>query len=51
MKAWFRAIAAAFKAQAPAQAIAGLSILIMSLYTGYSIPKVYISCLYKMTSE
>jgi ATP-binding cassette subfamily G (WHITE) protein 2 (SNQ2) len=40
MKAWFRTLASALKAQAPAQAIGGISILIMSLYTGYTIPKV-----------
>lgn len=39
MKAFFRALAAAMPAEAPAQAVAGLAILIMSLYTGYSIPK------------
>lgn len=39
MKGWFRALAAAMPSQAPAQAIAGVSVLIMSLYTGYSIPK------------
>ncbi|KAI0649902.1 pleiotropic drug resistance ABC transporter [Trametes meyenii] len=41
MKAWFRALAAAFKSAAPAQAIAGLSTLILVLYTGYSIPQPY----------
>jgi ATP-binding cassette, subfamily G (WHITE), member 2, SNQ2 len=43
MKAWFRALASALRAQAPAQALAGISILVMSLYTGYSIPKVRLS--------
>jgi hypothetical protein len=39
MKAFFRAIAAAFKTPAPAQSVAGLMVLILILYTGYSIPK------------
>ncbi|KAJ7852077.1 ABC-2 type transporter-domain-containing protein [Mycena olivaceomarginata] len=39
MKAFFRAIAAAFKSPAPAQSLAGLMVLILILYTGYSIPK------------
>ncbi|KAF8069062.1 pleiotropic drug resistance ABC transporter [Lyophyllum atratum] len=39
MKAWFRAIAAAFKSEASAQTVAGISILALSIYTGYSIPK------------
>ncbi|RDB26892.1 Brefeldin A resistance protein [Hypsizygus marmoreus] len=39
MKAWFRAVAAAFKAEASAQTFAGISILALSIYTGYSIPK------------
>ncbi|KZT04452.1 pleiotropic drug resistance ABC transporter [Laetiporus sulphureus 93-53] len=39
MKAWFRAIAAAFRSAAPAQAVAGISVLILTLYTGYSIPQ------------
>ncbi|KAH9854553.1 ABC-2 type transporter-domain-containing protein [Lenzites betulinus] len=41
MKAWFRSLAALFKSAAPAQAIAGLSTLILVLYTGYSIPQPY----------
>lgn len=41
MKAWFRALAAAFKSAAPAQAIAGVSVLILVLYTGYTIPQPY----------
>ncbi|KAI0332261.1 pleiotropic drug resistance ABC transporter [Cubamyces sp. BRFM 1775] len=41
MKAWFRALAAAFKSAAPAQAIAGLTTLVLVLYTGYSIPQPY----------
>ena len=41
MKSWFRAIAAAFKSAAPAQAIAGLTTLVLVLYTGYSIPQPY----------
>ncbi|EIN12917.1 hypothetical protein PUNSTDRAFT_82390 [Punctularia strigosozonata HHB-11173 SS5] len=39
MKAWFRFLAASFKSPAPAQTIAGISILALVLYTGYSIPK------------
>ncbi|EMD36973.1 hypothetical protein CERSUDRAFT_114880 [Gelatoporia subvermispora B] len=38
MKAWFRVFAAAFKNPAPAQAVAGVSVLILVLYTGYTIP-------------
>ena len=34
MKAWFRAIAAAFRSEAGAQTVAGLSILALSIYTG-----------------
>ncbi|KAI0342389.1 pleiotropic drug resistance ABC transporter [Trametopsis cervina] len=39
MKAWFRALTAAFGSPAPAQTVAGMSILLLSLYTGYSIPQ------------
>ena len=39
MKAFFRALAAAFKQAAPAQAIAGVMLLVLSLYTGYQIPR------------
>lgn len=39
MKAFFRGLAAAFKKAAPAQAIAGVLLLALSLYTGYQIPK------------
>ena len=39
MKAFFRGLAAAFKGAAPAQAIAGVLLLALSLYTGYQIPK------------
>ncbi|KAF5330227.1 hypothetical protein D9611_010600 [Ephemerocybe angulata] len=39
MKSWFRAIAAAFKSEATAQAFAGVSTLALSIYTGYTIPK------------
>ena len=38
MKAYFRTIAAAFADPAPAQAVAGISLLILTLYTGYNIP-------------
>ncbi|KAK7045764.1 ATP-binding cassette transporter snq2 [Paramarasmius palmivorus] len=36
---WFRALAAAFRNEAPAQSLAGLSILALSIYAGYMIPK------------
>ncbi|OBZ76087.1 Brefeldin A resistance protein [Grifola frondosa] len=36
-----RGLAAAFKSPAPAQAIAGLSTLILVLYTGYTLPQPY----------
>ncbi|KAK7683571.1 hypothetical protein QCA50_013409 [Cerrena zonata] len=39
MQAFFRMVAAAFKSAAPAQTIAGLSVLILTLYTGYLIPQ------------
>ena len=39
MKAFFRAIAAAFKSQESAQAVAGVCVLIIAIYTGYTIPK------------
>ncbi|KZT65216.1 hypothetical protein DAEQUDRAFT_716908 [Daedalea quercina L-15889] len=39
MKAWFRSLAALFKSAAPAQAVAGISVLILTLYTGYTIPQ------------
>ena len=39
MKAWFRALAAAFQDPAPAQTVAGVSILLLVLYTGYTIPQ------------
>ncbi|KAJ3516223.1 hypothetical protein NLJ89_g1261 [Agrocybe chaxingu] len=39
MKAWFRAIAAAFRSEAAAQTMAGVSILALAIYTGYTIPK------------
>lgn len=39
MKAWFRALTAAFKSPAPAQTLAGLSLLCLTLYTGYTIPQ------------
>ncbi|OSX63435.1 hypothetical protein POSPLADRAFT_1074039 [Postia placenta MAD-698-R-SB12] len=41
MKAWFRGLAAAFQNAAPAQAVAGVSVLILTLYTGYNIPQPY----------
>lgn len=39
MKSWFRAVAAAFNSEASAQAFAGISVLALSIYTGYTIPK------------
>jgi ATP-binding cassette subfamily G (WHITE) protein 2 (SNQ2) len=39
MKAFFRAIAAAFNSPATAQSVAGLVLLMLVLYTGYTIPK------------
>ncbi|KAF8994409.1 ABC-2 type transporter-domain-containing protein [Cyathus striatus] len=39
MKAFFRALAAAFPSVAPAQAFAGVLLLALLLYTGYQIPK------------
>ena len=39
MKAWFRALSAAFKSEATAQAVAGMSVLVLVLYTGYAIPQ------------
>ncbi|KAF9531189.1 ABC-2 type transporter-domain-containing protein [Crepidotus variabilis] len=39
MKAFFRTLAAAFSDPAPAQAIGGVCILVLALYTGYQIPR------------
>ncbi|TFY82943.1 hypothetical protein EWM64_g1058 [Hericium alpestre] len=39
MKAWFRAVAAAFGSPAPAQSVAGILLLGLVLYTGYTLPK------------
>ncbi|KAJ7110524.1 pleiotropic drug resistance ABC transporter [Mycena epipterygia] len=39
MKAFFRAIAAAFKSPATAQSVAGIVLLMLVIYTGYTIPK------------
>ena len=39
MKAYFRALAAWFNNPTPAQATAGVSLLILTLYTGYNIPE------------
>ncbi|KAF6758018.1 pleiotropic drug resistance ABC transporter [Ephemerocybe angulata] len=39
MRAFFRGLAAAFKSAAPAQAVAGVMVLALSLYTGYQIPR------------
>jgi len=39
MKAFFRAIAAGFKAPSGATSLAGISLLVLAIYTGYTIPK------------
>jgi ABC-type multidrug transport system permease subunit len=39
MKAFFRALAAAFTRQSSAQSFAGVMILAFGLYTGYTIPQ------------
>ena len=39
MKAFFRALSAAFKREAGAQSLGGVMTLALELYTGYSIPK------------
>jgi len=39
MKAYFRAIAAWFSDPTPAQSVAGVTLLILTLYTGYNIPE------------
>lgn len=39
MKGFFRTLAALFKTEAAAQALSGLSVLLLVLYTGYMIPK------------
>ncbi|KAJ7170941.1 pleiotropic drug resistance ABC transporter [Mycena crocata] len=39
MKAFFRSIAAAFKSPAAAQSVAGIAVLVLVIYTGYTIPK------------
>ena len=41
MKAYFRAVAAAFSDPTPAQAVAGITLLALSMYTGYNIPEPY----------
>jgi ATP-binding cassette subfamily G (WHITE) protein 2 (SNQ2) len=41
MKAYFRAVAAWFTHPTPAQSAAGVSLLILSLYSGYNIPEPY----------
>ncbi|KAG0701458.1 ABC-2 type transporter-domain-containing protein [Suillus ampliporus] len=38
MKSFFRAIAASFKSRAGAMAVSGISVLLMSLYSGYTVP-------------
>ncbi|KAJ3537090.1 hypothetical protein NMY22_g5742 [Coprinellus aureogranulatus] len=39
MKSWFRALAAAFKSAATAQALAGVTILVFAVFSGFVIPK------------
>lgn len=39
LKSWFRAMAAGFKSIAPALTFSGLAILLLVLYTGYTIPQ------------
>ncbi|KIM37032.1 hypothetical protein M413DRAFT_448754 [Hebeloma cylindrosporum] len=39
MKAWFRGIAAMFASEATAQSVAGIAVLALSIYTGFTIPK------------
>lgn len=39
MKAYFRAVAAAFASEATAQGFGGISVLALTIYVGYSIPK------------
>lgn len=39
MKAFFRSLAATFPQEAAAQAVAGVGILALVLYTGYTIPR------------
>jgi len=39
MKSYFRSIAAAFKSEATATTFAGISVLAVAIYTGFSIPK------------
>lgn len=38
MKAWFRTLASAFRDEATAQAVAGITLIALVLYTGYAIP-------------
>ena len=39
MKAFFRALAASFAQESAAQAVGGIGILALVLYTGYTIPR------------
>lgn len=41
MKAYFRAVAAWFTDPTPAQSAAGVTLLALTLYTGYNIPEPY----------
>jgi ATP-binding cassette subfamily G (WHITE) protein 2 (SNQ2) len=42
MKAFFRLVAAAFKEESSATSVAGIGVLVFSLYTGYTIPRLSI---------
>lgn len=44
MKTYLRALAALFTDPTPAQSAAGLTILTLTLYTGYDIPEPYAIC-------
>ncbi|KAF8841352.1 pleiotropic drug resistance ABC transporter [Paxillus ammoniavirescens] len=39
MKAFFRSIAASFRAESSAVSLAGLAVMLLALYTGYTIPR------------
>jgi ATP-binding cassette subfamily G (WHITE) protein 2 (SNQ2) len=39
MRGWFRMLASAFKSSAPANTVAGISTLVLAIYTGYTIPR------------
>ncbi|KAK1219766.1 ATP-binding cassette transporter snq2 [Marasmius sp. AFHP31] len=39
MKGWFRAVSAAFVTEAPAQSLAGVSVIAFAVYAGYMLPR------------